>query len=156
MFRSDEHTSRPLHFLNHDLYSGTCNFGSSTFFVQQEGASSRLVSSRLVSSHVPSLTRLLLVATSSFPDSFLLKYTFNSIPFLRQLSMTSPKPRLYFAYGSNLSLTQMSSRCPTSTYHSFGILHNYRWIIGERGYANVVSSPPSNTTSGEVYATASR
>jgi gamma-glutamylcyclotransferase len=52
------------------------------------------------------------------------------------------QPRLYFAYGSNLSLAQMASRCPTSTYHSFGLLKNYRWIISERGYANVIKSSP--------------
>jgi hypothetical protein len=53
---------------------------------------------------------------------------------------TKTPPRLYFAYGSNLSLAQMKSRCPTSTYHSFGFLRGYKWIIGERGYANVVKS----------------
>ena len=37
----------------------------------------------------------------------------------------------------------MASRCPTSTYHSLGVLHNYTWVIGPRGYANVVSSPSS-------------
>jgi hypothetical protein len=45
---------------------------------------------------------------------------------------------LYFAYGSNLSLTQMSSRCPSSLYHSLGVLKGYKWVIGPRGYANVV------------------
>ena len=55
-------------------------------------------------------------------------------------------PRLYFAYGSNLSLTQMASRCPTSTYHSLGVLHNYTWIIGPRGYANVLLSNSSSHT----------
>jgi hypothetical protein len=59
--------------------------------------------------------------------------------------MATPQqpPRLYFAYGSNLSLSQMASRCPTSTYHALGILHNYKWIIGPRGYANVLSSRPT-------------
>lgn len=57
-----------------------------------------------------------------------------------------PTPeRLYFAYGSNLSLLQMASRCPTSTYHSFGVLRGYKWIIGERGYANVVKTSKSKT-----------
>jgi gamma-glutamylcyclotransferase len=55
-------------------------------------------------------------------------------------------PRLYFAYGSNLSLAQMSSRCPTSTYHSLGILHHYTWVIGPRGYANVLYTPPSSSS----------
>jgi gamma-glutamylcyclotransferase len=47
---------------------------------------------------------------------------------------------LYFAYGSNLSPTQMSSRCPSSLCHSFGVLKGYKWVIGPRGYANVVRS----------------
>jgi gamma-glutamylcyclotransferase len=65
---------------------------------------------------------------------------------------TPPAPTLYFAYGSNLSLAQMSSRCPSSTYHSFGLLRGYRWIIGPRGYANVVkSSSTSNATEDVVY-----
>lgn len=58
--------------------------------------------------------------------------------------MAASQPRLYFAYGSNLSLTQMLSptvgRCQTATYHSIGLLRNWRWIIGERGYANIVPS----------------
>jgi len=60
--------------------------------------------------------------------------------------MSTSTPRLYFAYGSNLSLAQMSSRCPTSTYHSLGILHNYTWVIGPRGYANVIYSPLSSSS----------
>jgi gamma-glutamylcyclotransferase len=35
----------------------------------------------------------------------------------------------------------MASRCPTSKYHSFGVLKGYKWIIGERGYANVIKMP---------------
>jgi gamma-glutamylcyclotransferase len=63
------------------------------------------------------------------------------------MSTSNPEtPRLYFAYGSNLSLAQMSSRCPISTYHSLGILHNYTWVIGPRGYANVIYSPPSSAS----------
>ncbi|KAE9374557.1 hypothetical protein N431DRAFT_438001 [Stipitochalara longipes BDJ] len=57
-------------------------------------------------------------------------------------SPQNPEGRLYFAYGSNLSLSQMASRCPTSTYHSLGLLHHYTWVIGPRGYANVLLSPP--------------
>ena len=53
---------------------------------------------------------------------------------------------LYFAYGSNLSTTQMSARCPSSTFHSLGFLPGWTWIINERGYANVIpfTSPPSS------------
>lgn len=58
-----------------------------------------------------------------------------------------PKPRpksttktLYFAYGSNLSLEQMSQRCPLSQLHypPLAILPGYRWVICPRGYANIV------------------
>jgi hypothetical protein len=40
----------------------------------------------------------------------------------------------------------MASRCPTSAYHSLGVLHKYTWVIGPRGYANVLISP-SNASS---------
>jgi gamma-glutamylcyclotransferase len=56
--------------------------------------------------------------------------------------MASP-PRLYFAYGSNLSVSQMSLRCRGSTYQYLGVLKDYRWIIGSRGYANIVPVPSS-------------
>jgi len=60
---------------------------------------------------------------------------------------------LYFAYGSNLSLTQMSSRCPSSLYHSFGVLKGHKWVIGPRGYANVVPvpSPSEEVVHGMLY-----
>ncbi|CAG8982508.1 hypothetical protein HYALB_00002288 [Hymenoscyphus albidus] len=48
---------------------------------------------------------------------------------------------LYFAYGSNLHLTQMSHRCPQSRYLGTGTLPNYKWQINIRGYANIVPSP---------------
>jgi gamma-glutamylcyclotransferase len=51
---------------------------------------------------------------------------------------SSNGPRLYFAYGSNLSLYQMRTRCPTSSYYDLGILPSWRWIISKRGYANIV------------------
>ncbi|KAK6358213.1 hypothetical protein TWF730_007564 [Orbilia blumenaviensis] len=49
--------------------------------------------------------------------------------------------KTYFAYGSNLWLDQMLRRCPTSPYTSVARLPNYRWLICERGYANIVRSP---------------
>ncbi|TVY22041.1 hypothetical protein LARI1_G000073 [Lachnellula arida] len=61
--------------------------------------------------------------------------------------MTNSEKTLYFAYGSNLSLTQMASRCPTSTYHALATLRNWKWVIGERGYANIVASPGSTAKS---------
>jgi hypothetical protein len=52
---------------------------------------------------------------------------------------------LYFAYGSNLSHTQMRKRCssdPDISARPVGIarLDDWRWIICKRGYANVL--PP--------------
>lgn len=56
---------------------------------------------------------------------------------------------LYFAYGSNLSPTQMADRCPNSTPIALAHLPGWMWLINERGYANVVknnsvSSPMGN------------
>ena len=53
-------------------------------------------------------------------------------------------PRLYFAYGSNLALAQMATRCPGSSYVGRAVLPDYRWQINERGYANVLPSPGSS------------
>ena len=53
-------------------------------------------------------------------------------------------PRLYLAYGSNLSLTQMRSRCPSAIYVGVAMLEGWRWLIGERGYANIVPIAPSS------------
>ncbi|KAK6518086.1 hypothetical protein TWF506_005247 [Arthrobotrys conoides] len=47
----------------------------------------------------------------------------------------------YFAYGSNLWIDQMALRCPKSPFTSVARLPNYRWLICERGYANIVRSP---------------
>jgi len=58
--------------------------------------------------------------------------------------------RFYFAYGSNLWLEQMSGRCPNHKVIGKGILKGYRWIISERGYANVVKSKPDEVH-GVVY-----
>jgi gamma-glutamylcyclotransferase len=45
---------------------------------------------------------------------------------------------IYFGYGSNLWLRQMRQRCPTSEYRGVARLNGFRWIINDRGYANVV------------------
>ncbi|KAI1740848.1 hypothetical protein F4680DRAFT_87377 [Xylaria scruposa] len=70
--------------------------------------------------------------------------------------MPSPRrvprtPRqLYFAYGSNLWMKQMATRCPNSYYVGRALLPDYRWQINERGYANIV--PASGfTVHGLVY-----
>lgn len=47
---------------------------------------------------------------------------------------------LYFAYGSNMSLTQMAGRCPSSTFEGKGRLLGYRWQINERGVGNIIES----------------
>ncbi|CAO2652771.1 Nn.00g021820.m01.CDS01 [Neocucurbitaria sp. VM-36] len=55
-------------------------------------------------------------------------------------SPQSNTPTIYFGYGSNLWLHQMRIRCPTSQYLGVARLTGYRWIINDRGYANVVQS----------------
>ncbi|KAL7657657.1 hypothetical protein M752DRAFT_18689 [Aspergillus phoenicis ATCC 13157] len=69
---------------------------------------------------------------------------------LTELTSTTPSPPpttkpLYFAYGSNLSPTQMATRCTALPSSSIPLaiarLPKWRWLIHERGYANVV--PPS-------------
>ncbi len=49
-------------------------------------------------------------------------------------------PRRYFAYGSNLHVTQMAQRCPHSVFLGKATLPGYRWQINQRGVANVVES----------------
>ncbi|KAK6442379.1 hypothetical protein LTR95_001395 [Oleoguttula sp. CCFEE 5521] len=52
------------------------------------------------------------------------------------------RPRkLYFAYGSNIRMSQMADRCPSSLYRGTATLTGYRWQINERGVANIVESP---------------
>ena len=51
--------------------------------------------------------------------------------------------RLYFAFGSNLHLGQMAKRCPESRYVGVAKLHDWRFQINNRRYANVVPSPGS-------------
>ena len=57
---------------------------------------------------------------------------------------------MYFAYGSNLSFSQMDERCSDYIQMGIGILHGYRWIISSRGYANVVKSEPDYVM-GRIY-----
>ncbi|PSK38156.1 hypothetical protein B9Z65_1347 [Elsinoe australis] len=45
---------------------------------------------------------------------------------------------IYFGYGSNLWKKQMRMRCPDSKYLGVARLNDYKWIINDRGYANVV------------------
>jgi gamma-glutamylcyclotransferase len=59
---------------------------------------------------------------------------------------SSTSATIYFGYGSNLWLHQMTTRCPTSTYLGVARLRNYHWIINDRGYANVVEKSEQNSS----------
>lgn len=65
------------------------------------------------------------------------------------LSITNPIPAsnstIYFGYGSNLWLHQMDLRCPTSRYLGVARLSGYKWIINDRGYANIVEVSENDT-----------
>ncbi|ROT35908.1 hypothetical protein SODALDRAFT_328295 [Sodiomyces alkalinus F11] len=57
-------------------------------------------------------------------------------------------PRYYFAYGSNLSPTQMIARCPGSVPLGLAHLpHAWSWLINGRGYANVIHPSYPDSTS---------
>jgi hypothetical protein len=58
-----------------------------------------------------------------------------------EYTTTGKTQTVYFAYGSNLHLAQMESRCPESRYQGLGILYDYKWQINTRGFANVIPSP---------------
>ena len=64
--------------------------------------------------------------------------------------MAPTAPRYYFAYGSSLSQADMQSRCPNSNFYSIAILRNHRWIINERGYANVLPASPGPSRAEEL------
>ena len=65
-------------------------------------------------------------------------------------SVSTSETILYFAYGSNMHLTQMADRCPGSIFKGKGRLLGYRWQINERGVANIVESR-SNYVEGVIY-----
>ncbi len=48
---------------------------------------------------------------------------------------------LYFAYGANMDVTAMATRCPSSKQLGLARLPRHRWIISTDGYANVVRDP---------------
>ncbi|KAI9801927.1 MAG: hypothetical protein M1833_002242 [Piccolia ochrophora] len=54
--------------------------------------------------------------------------------------MDAKPPTLYFGYGSNLWLAQMTRRCPGSQYQGIALLPDWKWIINSRHYANVIPS----------------
>lgn len=63
-------------------------------------------------------------------------------------SISSEDLTIYFGFGSNLWLHQMELRCPTSKYLGVARLNGYKWIINDRGYANVVQVSSDNATDG--------
>ena len=50
-------------------------------------------------------------------------------------------PTLYFAYGSNMSTTQMTQRCPNSMFAGVAALDGWEFFINERGFANIKERP---------------
>lgn len=50
--------------------------------------------------------------------------------------MATPR-QVYFAYGSNLSVQQMSRRCPNAADPRRAVLADHDWLINERGVATV-------------------
>ena len=55
------------------------------------------------------------------------------------MSRPGQRRQLYFAYGSNLSTSQMAHRCPSSYLHSspLVVLRGWEWFIAARGYASI-------------------
>lgn len=98
---------------------------------------------------MPSLIHLVCLASCVFSPVLSSSISLNN-DHQDQIIMASPpseenttKPTIYFGYGSNLWLHQMSLRCPTSEYLGVARLDGYRWIINDRGYANVVKTANS-------------
>jgi len=86
------------------------------------------------------------------------EYRYETVLFTQSIAapvaMAKSQQTLYFGYGSNIWLHQMSLRCPTSKYIGVARLPNFRWIINSRGYANVVASASSDEVYGLVYSLA--
>jgi len=55
--------------------------------------------------------------------------------------LTTKHPNFYFAYGSNMNVEQMETRCPGADAVGIGYIDNYRTIINERGVATIVLAP---------------
>lgn len=58
--------------------------------------------------------------------------------------------KLFFAYGSTVSQSDMRSRCPNSVFYSIAVLRNHRWFVNERGYANIAPSVANTNLGGDV------
>ncbi|KAH7186265.1 uncharacterized protein B0J16DRAFT_288262 [Fusarium flagelliforme] len=64
---------------------------------------------------------------------------------------SQPPNKLYFAYGSNMSVAQMAQRCPGSVFKGPAVLDSYRWHINERGVASVLKSDGHHSVEGLLY-----
>lgn len=69
--------------------------------------------------------------------------------------MQDNNTELYFAYGSNMWLKQMNTRCPDNKNLGLAVLPKHRWFISKRGYANVRRSKKSYVQ-GVLYAVSKR
>ena len=49
----------------------------------------------------------------------------------------------YFAYGTNLSMARLTSRCPSAIKYATGILKNHKLIFNSRGVASIIASDES-------------
>jgi gamma-glutamylcyclotransferase len=49
--------------------------------------------------------------------------------------------RGYFAYASDLNLSQMSEHCPSSSFVCVAALEGWKWVINSRGSATILKSP---------------
>jgi gamma-glutamylcyclotransferase len=80
-------------------------------------------------------------------QAFLAPQSLTSTPATAANSLSNPtmannsNSTVYFGYGSNLWRHQMEKRCPHSEFQGVARLNDYRWLINERGYANVVQLP---------------
>lgn len=55
--------------------------------------------------------------------------------------MSDRERSLYFAYGSNLSAAAMGQRCESPHPLGAALLHDHRFVITSRGYANALPDP---------------
>lgn len=85
---------------------------------------------------------------SNAPDSIAFELACNGIhlPHLHILRTSTkmaeqlPFTCLYFGYGNTLSPRTLKQRCPESAFAGLARLNDYKWIINEPGFANIVPS----------------
>jgi cation transport regulator ChaC len=87
-----------------------------------------------------------ILAPQSIPSPSTLATTSNT---LSHHAMANSNITVYFGYGSNLWRQQMEQRCPHSEYKGVARLNDYKWLINERGYANVVEISRQKTETDE-------